>query len=445
MRKTGVILLVCTLILTSCTPKNIPEIKEVGQGDLSQEDGEKAEVEVEEENNEFEDKYKYTETVTKPVKLEITRRPAPLKVLEDRGKLGQIAKYDPSDLNAFAVDFRGYDLRHLEIGEDRLEDLREGAFNTATKWPEKLPQGFNPSEIMEIGKNPGLNVRKLHEEGITGKGVGIAIIDQSLLVDHEEYKDQLRLYEEINCDDDVASMHGPAVASIAVGKTVGLAPDANLYYIAENHGEIKNQTFEYDFTWLAMSIDRILEVNKTLAMDEKIRVISISVGWGPDQKGYKETVEAVNRAKEEGIFVVSSSLRETYGLNFQGIRQTWYSNPDDPNAYVPGYWWTDDFFGNHSFYLDDILLVPMDGITTAGPIGSDGYVYYPRGGWSWSIPYIAGVYALACQVDPDITPSEFWESALKTGDTIQIEKDGKEFKLEKIINPVRLLDLLQEE
>ena len=32
------------------------------------------------------------------------------------------------------------------------------------------------------------------------------------------------------CDPD-AQMHGPAVSSIAVGKTVGVAPEADLYYI----------------------------------------------------------------------------------------------------------------------------------------------------------------------------------------------------------------------
>lgn len=30
----------------------------------------------------------------------------------------------------------------------------------------------------------------------TGRGVGIAIIDLTLLVDHQEYSGQLRLYEE---------------------------------------------------------------------------------------------------------------------------------------------------------------------------------------------------------------------------------------------------------
>lgn len=29
-------------------------------------------------------------------------------------------------------------------------------------------------------------------------------------------------------------MHGPGTASIAVGKTVGVAPEANLYFIGQN-------------------------------------------------------------------------------------------------------------------------------------------------------------------------------------------------------------------
>jgi hypothetical protein len=29
-------------------------------------------------------------------------------------------------------------------------------------------------------------------------------------------------------------MHGPGVASIAVGKTVGVAPEANLYFIGQD-------------------------------------------------------------------------------------------------------------------------------------------------------------------------------------------------------------------
>ena len=40
---------------------------------------------------------------------------------------------------------------------------------------------------MSLGRNPGLKVRELHQVGITGKGIGIGIIDTALLVDHVEY------------------------------------------------------------------------------------------------------------------------------------------------------------------------------------------------------------------------------------------------------------------
>ena len=44
--------------------------------------------------------------------------------------------------------------------------------------------------ILEAGKNPGLGVRALHDEGVTGKGVNVAIIDQNLLLDHPEFAER---------------------------------------------------------------------------------------------------------------------------------------------------------------------------------------------------------------------------------------------------------------
>jgi hypothetical protein len=161
------------------------------------------------------------------------------------------------------------------------------------------------------GKNPGLGVRALHRLGITGNGVGVAIIDQALLVDHVEYRDRLRLYEEIHNGDETAAMHGPAVASIAVGRTVGVAPGADLYYIAETHGSVESRQFVFDFVPLARSIDRILEVNRSLPATRKIRVLSISEGWSPRQKGYAEVTAAVERAMEGKVTPVRKLERRT--------------------------------------------------------------------------------------------------------------------------------------
>jgi len=319
------------------------------------------------------------------------------------------------------LDLRNFDLSGFDLG-DKTADLMDADFDSRTKWPDRLPDGFDPSRLMDLGRNPGLGVRSLHLRGITGKGIGIAIIDQILLTDHVEYKDRLRLYEEFGLPLFSAQMHGAAVASIAAGKTVGVAPEADLYFIASSIGEGTADNFSRDFTFGARAIDRLLDIQKKLPPAERIRVISLSIGWDPREKGYKQICAAVERAKKEGIFVVSSSLAPTYGgkLRFHGLGRAPLADPDLAVSYGPGSWWEAQFYslGGGLSKSVETLLVPMDSRTVAGFTGLQDYTFYRNGGWSWSIPYIAGLYALACQVDPEITPEAFWAKALETGDSV---------------------------
>ena len=355
--------------------------------------------------------------------------------------------YDPNSTSPWQVDLRSSNLTHLDLSRSG-EDLFYADFDSNTKWPpsDKMPENFNWQEIMEAGKDPGLGLRDLHKQGITGRGVGIAIIDQTLLVDHVEYKDRIRVYEE---GDDITGgwlqvqMHGPAVASIAVGKTVGVAPEADLYYIATGDcGATSNKDF--DFSCEAQAVRRIIEINKSLPVDRKIRVLSMSIGWSKQNMGYKEIMSAVKEATTAGIFVISSSLGLTNKLYFQGLGREPLDDPNQFDSYIPGLWWEKDYFADPSSYYfgnppEPLLLVPMDSRTTASPTGVEDYVFYRVGGWSWSIPYLAGMYALAVQVDPDITPKEFWETALETGRTIPIQHGGKEYEFGVILDPSALI------
>ncbi len=377
-----------------------------------------------------------------PGTLEIVRRPPPTRI--DRGRLTRMAAYDRDSGANWQIDLRGADLTRLNLG-GRLSDLLHADFDSNTRWPAKLPVGFNPNQVLRMGQDPGLGVRALHVRGITGKNVGIGIIDQTLLVDHGEYAGQLRLYEEIHSPAGAAAqMHGPAVASIAVGRTCGVAPAADLYYIAQQHGTfVPGQEFEWDFTSLAQSIDRLLDLNKTLPDGRRIRVISISVGWTKDQKGYSETMAAVQRASDEGVFVISTSLGQTHNLVFDGLGRDALDDPDVPSSYGPGTWWAAQFWSGHRrFKPGRRLCVPMDNRSTASPTGPHDYVHYAGGGWSWCVPWVAGLYALACQVDPAITPGRFWAEALSTGTTITVHRDGEDVELGTLANPVALLERL---
>jgi len=353
-----------------------------------------------------------------------------------RGQLASLPRYDPNSASPHQVQLQGRDLRRLDLRE-RLPDLLQANFDTHTQWPQDLPAGFDPTRAMELGKNPGLGLRALHEKGITGRGVSIAVIDHRLLVDHVEYADRLRLYEELHCSERNASPHGTAVASIAVGKTVGVAPEADLYYLSTywitsnplpwarflSRIALARATASrrarpapatgwniVDFTWAAKGIERLLTINRDLPAARKIRVISIEVGWAPGQRGYEEVTAAVEQAKEEGVFVISSSLHDTHGLRFHGLEREPLNDPEDLASYHLFTAWGPGF-------AEPILLIPMASRTTAAPTGDSDYAFHRQGGWSWVAPYLAGLYALACQVKPDITPELFWEKALETGTT----------------------------
>lgn len=384
-------------------------------------------------------------------KVQIVRHPAPFDFSLYFKELHSIPKYDPKSTDPFQVDLRSQDLTEIDLNGS-LPDLVYASFDSKTQWPaaSQMPADFDWKTILETGKDPGLGIRALHEQGITGQGVGIAIIDQTLLVDHIEYEGRILVYEEM---DDVgkdwsAAMHGPAVASIAVGKTVGVAPEASLYYIATGSCGGATSLQNLDFSCTAKAVRRLLEINKSLPADYKIRVLSMSFGWEPNSISYDQISAAVTEAEAAGIFVISSSLGLTHELYFQGLGREPLDNPNQFNSYVPGLWWERDYFSHPSSYYfgnppSQMLLVPMDSRTTASPTGGEDYVFYRIGGWSWSIPYLAGVYTLAAQVKPEITPQEFWETALDTGRTIQIQHNGKDYEFRVILDPQSLIEALR--
>jgi subtilisin family serine protease len=220
-----------------------------------------------------------------------------------------------------------------------------------------------PDPRADLG--PGEEIRRLHARGITGRHVGIAIIDRPLLTRHEEFADRLRWYDEIDTElDEPAGWHSTAVASIAVGRRFGAAPMADLYFV----GVGMNWAREPIGNWwvaarraihagqtLPLAIRRILDLNRRLPVDRRIRAISISVGGG------EAFEQAIDVARREGLFVSAADL------HLPRLGPLTFASPTAPNAYTTG-------------------TVP------AG---------------SWAIAHMAGRYALACEENPGMTPERF--------------------------------------
>jgi hypothetical protein len=58
------------------------------------------------------------------------------------------------------------------------------------------------------------------------------------------------------------------------------------------------------------------------------------------------------------------------------------------------------------------------------------------------IPYLAGLYALACQVKPDVTGVEFLAAASRTGDRLELPDIAQLGIRAMIVNPARLIGSL---
>ncbi|MDD2806408.1 MAG: S8/S53 family peptidase [Elusimicrobiales bacterium] len=364
----------------------------------------------------------------------ICRRPEP--AVFSREPFKELPVYKPGSEKSWQVDLRGMDLRKLDLS-GRTADLLRADFDTRTKFPKALPPGYVPEEILELGKNPGLGVRALHQRGLTGKGVAIAIIDQPLLTGHKEYSGALKSYEELHLFEKApaAAMHGAAVASIAVGKTCGVAPGASLHYLAT---DFTDGARGIDFRFLASAVDRVVAISEALPKGKGIRALSISRGFRPGDRGAAALLESIAKARKAGMLVVTTSPEAYYDFRFNGLGRGPLSDPDSRDSYRPGLFWERTFYpgGRNE---SGRLLLPMDSRTTASPAGSEDYVFYTEGGMSWAAPYLAGLYALALEADPALSPEAFLRRALATAGAARFSRDGVDFSLEGIVDPASLL------
>ena len=96
------------------------------------------------------------------------------------------------------------------------------------------------------------------------------------------------------------------------------------------------------------------------------------------------------------------------------------------------------------FRFENALTIPKDFRAFASPTGTEDYANWIDGGDSGVVPYLSGVYALARQVKPDITPEEFYTLAMETSSDIPYtDESGQEYTLYNLIDPPALIAALQ--
>ena len=279
-------------------------------------------------------------------------------------------------------------------------------------------------KILNLGMNPGLGVRALHANGITGQEVTVAIIDQNLVVDHPEFKGKIIKYRDFGTDQpaDKGSMHGPSVTSLLAGENIGTAPGAKVYFAAV-------PSWFQDAQYYADALDWIIAENEKLPENQKIRVVSVSSipsGIWSEYKNQEAWDAAYERALKAGILVLDC----TYEHGYTNPCTLDIYDPDNVAKCIPQ--WNGPTDSPHQR-----IYVPMShrsmAIENDDPIFS--YQYVGQGGISWTVPYLSGVLAMGWQVNPALTGSQLLDLAYASAYTTDDNH--------KIVNPKAFIEMVR--
>ena len=318
---------------------------------------------------------------------------------------------------------KNFQVKGAEFGEALITTFW---FNGTTSWVEE--DAAIAEKILQLGMNPGLGVRDLHAQGITGKGVTVAIIDQHLLLDHPEYKGKIVEYMDVgtNMSSLQGSMHAPGVTSLLVGENIGTAPDAEVYFAAA-------PSWNADAQYFADALNWIVDENEKLPDENKIRVVSVSAAPSGEGSPFTENNDAwdaaYQRATDADILVLDCT--KDHGI----VAPCTYDLYDVDNVAkcIPGW----PGIENSSFG-EGYIHIPTSRRSTAEEYieGKYAYQFSGRGGLSWSVPYLTGVLAMGWQVNPQLSNEEMldilFDSAYQT-------ESG-----EKVINPPAFIEAVQD-
>ncbi len=271
---------------------------------------------------------------------------------------------------------------------------------------------------------PAVGADLAHQQGLTGKGIVIAVVDTGIDPHPDLTKPTSRIvgwHDLVNgrskpYDDEG---HGTHVAGIIAGngyqengKYTGIAPEALLVGV-----KVLDKMGSGPISRVIAGIQWVVD-NK-----EKYRIKAINLSLGaPPEQGYRTdpASKAVNAAWKAGLLVCAAAGNSGPGrwtITTPGISPLIITvGSIDDQGTVPR---TDDAISDFSsrgptidFLTKPDLVAPGARITSLKPGGG----YIESSGTSMATPVVTGAAALLWQKDPDLTPDQIKKLLMATAE-----------------------------
>ena len=280
--------------------------------------------------------------------------------------------------------------------------IRGWTTNVIWPSPDKMPDGFNPMEIMERAKRPNTNA------GATGRGINIAVIDNMLDTTNPEYAGQIKYFEgAIDGQQLPPNKHASMVVGHIAGQHTGMAPDANIYFFTKRTYPDRKK-FDQE---ICKVLQNVIRFNNAQAPENKIHILSCS--WGARKKYSPQVYELFDQLEASGVKIIlcgSDDMTADYTMSMRDFIPCNNPNMTDVQPDVQAA--VQEMLDNWAikYTPDKIVGIPTNMRTT--PMGADGWQYNITGGESSAAPYIAGVYAAALSGNQLFMTRPDWQSEL---------------------------------
>ncbi len=272
---------------------------------------------------------------------------------------------------------------------------------------------------------------KLWQRGITGRGVGVAVLDTGVAGNLSDFNGRIVANVVTSPGATTAGDgfgHGTHVAGIIAGnsfnralndplygKYVGMAPEANLVAV-KAADEAGNSTVLDVINGIAFVVEHKTEFN--------IRVLNLSLSSDTPQSYKTDPLDAaVEYAWQKGIVVVAASGNR--GTAADAVQYAPANDPyvisvggeDETTNYGKGSRadWSSTGVTQDGLAKPDVMapgahivsaLAPGSAFLTLCPNCAIGGQYFKAGGTSMAAPVVAGAVALLLQARPTLTPDQ---------------------------------------
>lgn len=371
-----------------------------------------------------------------------------------------------SDIRSYGIC--GKDVSEVDMSNLSYEKFLQLSFDSNTIFSKEQNEKFHPDKILKECENYYRCMQYLHKAGITGIGINVLIVDTPFDHTSEQFKD-IKYNDSFEEDKSMSHMHGMSVTSIFKH----IAPEANISFDASQADcDDFEKFYQYRYN-LLKNICKDENVPDIISMSSSIGCINILKG-----KNEKEiSNELVEELKNKGCeFVDSIRFGKTfdqcncYNENYNKIDS--FSITDEEYEALKIKIKEDlnnvgkfkDFYSEKELnerieilknslkskeeYENSLRKVNLShkkgeinivsgGITYTQNDCNGGKMYSAYASRSWAIPQASAMYAIAKQMDKNITYDEFCEVCKNTA----IESPSNL----KVINPEGIVRQINEQ